>query len=68
MVIPKFSDFIELHKTQTQNLELFQLIESILRPFFKDIPEDKSVLTHIIDTLNPRKPLPKDSYLFKTVW
>jgi len=65
-VFPKLPSLKGMEKRTAQTQALLSIIDSSLRPYLKNIPNDKSVLDFIIDFLDPRKPLPKESYLLKT--
>jgi hypothetical protein len=65
-VFPKLPTLKGIEKGPVQTQALLSIIDSSLRPYLKNIPNDKSLLDSIIDFLDPRKPLPKGSYLLET--
>jgi len=65
-VFPKLPALKGMEKGAVRTQALLNIIDSSLRPYLKNIPNDKSVLDFIIDFLDPRKPIPKGSYLLGT--
>ena len=65
-VFPKLPTLEEIQNGVARNQALLNLVECTLRPYLKDIPNDKSVMDYMIGFLDPRRPLPNGSYLLET--
>ncbi|MGI2335754.1 MAG: hypothetical protein ACRKGH_03810 [Dehalogenimonas sp.] len=65
-VFPKLPTLKGIEKGPAQTQALLSIIDSSLRPYLKNIPDDKTLIDVMIEFMDPRKPLPKGSYLLET--